>query len=108
VKNNILTYSYNYLDQKYTQVKASVPLKAGKHEIKFVYEKVEQNQGKVTLFIDGAQVGQGLIEKTVPSKFSISEPFDVGIDNGGSVDRKAYTSPNKFSDKLDWVRFNIQ
>ena len=40
--------------------------------------------------------------------YSVSEPFDVGADNGGSVDRKAYTSPNKFSDTLNWVRFDLE
>jgi hypothetical protein len=39
--------------------------------------------------------------------FSVSEPFDVGADNGGSVDRKAYASPFKFSDALNWVRFDL-
>jgi hypothetical protein len=39
--------------------------------------------------------------------FSVSEPFDVGVDNGGSVDHKAYTSPFKFSDTLNWVRFDL-
>jgi hypothetical protein len=38
----------------------------------------------------------------------VSEPFDVGVDNGGAVDRKAYTSPFKFSDTLNWVRFDLQ
>ena len=57
--------------------------------------------GKGTLFIDGAEVGQGTIDRTIPGMFSVSEPFDVGVDNGGSVDRSAYTSPFRFSDTLE-------
>jgi len=40
--------------------------------------------------------------------YSVSESFDVGVDNGGSVERKAYTSPFQFSDTLNWVRFDLQ
>jgi arylsulfatase len=108
VKNNIVSYAYNYYDEKYTRVQSSVPLTAGKHEIKLEYEKQEGNTAKVALSIDGKQVGQGALDNVVLGKYSISEPFDVGGDNGGAVDRKSYTSPFKFSDKLDWVRFDLQ
>ena len=113
VKKNIVTYAFNAFDQEYYRIKASKPLKAGKHEIKFVYEAVagadpRKPTGKGTLFIDGTEVGQGTIDKTIPAMFSVSEPFDVGIDNGGSVDRKEYTSPFKFSDTLNWVRFDMK
>jgi hypothetical protein len=40
-------------------------------------------------------------------KYSISEPFDVGVDNGGSVARKEYTSTFRFNDTLDWVKFEL-
>ncbi len=108
VKNNIVTYTYNYYDEYYYTVKASKPLTAGKHEIKLVYEKLEGNTAKVTLQLDGATVGQGTIDKVVLSKYSISEPFDVGVDNGGSVARKEYASPFHFSDALDKVTFDLQ
>ena len=114
VKNNILSYTYNAFDENYYTVKASKPLAAGKHEVKFVYEAVpaaakdQQPTGKGALFIDGQQVGQATIGRTIPGMFSVSESFDVGVDNGGSVERKAYTSPFKFSDTLNWVRFDLQ
>jgi arylsulfatase len=114
VKNNVLTYTYNAFDENYYTVKAGKPLAAGKHEVKFVYEAVpaaaqgQQPTGKGTLFIDGQQVGQTTIGRTIPGMFSVSESFDVGVDNGGSVERKAYTSPFKFSDTLKWVRFDLQ
>jgi arylsulfatase len=112
VRQNIVAYSYNAFDQNYYRIESSKPLKAGKHEIKFVYGVVagadpSKLTGKGTLFLDNEKVGEGVIERTVPGLFSVSEPFDVGADNGGSVDRKAYTSPFKFSDTLNWVRFDI-
>ena len=53
-------------------------------------------------------MGEGAVDKVVMGKFSISETFDVGADNGGSVDRRVYASPFKFSDKLDKVEFQLQ
>ena len=114
VKNNIVTYTFNAFDENYYTVKADKPLAAGKHEVTFVYEAVpaaakgQQPTGKGTLMIDGVQVGQVTIGRTVPAMYSVSESFDVGVDNGGSVDRKAYTSPFRFSDTLNWVRFDLQ
>lgn len=114
VKENIVTYTYNTFDQNYYTVKASQPLTPGRHEIKFVYEVVVgtdpgaiSSTGTGTLFIDGVRTGHGTVERTIPGLFSVSETFDVGIDNGGSVDRKAYSSPFPFSDTLNWVRFDL-
>ena len=113
VKNNIVTYGYNYFDGKYYYIKSSKPLTAGKHEVKVEYEAVpgatpHTPTGKVTLYIDGVQVGQGTIDNVVLGKYSLSEPFDVGVDNGGSVIRSAYASPFKFSDFLDKVVFELK
>ena len=114
VKENIVTYTYNTFDQKYYTIKASQPLTPGRHEIKFVYEVVVgtdpgaiSSTGTGTLFIDGVRTGHGTVDRTIPGLFSVSETFDVGIDNGGSVDRKAYSSPFPFSDTLNWVRFDL-
>lgn len=108
VKNSVITYTYNYMDEDYYTIKASKPLKAGQHVVKLVYDKQEDNTGKVTLFIDNTQVGEGSIGKVVLGKFSVSEPFDVGADNGGSVDRRAYASPFRFSGQLEKVVFELK
>ena len=112
VKNNIVTYGYNYYDEKYFSIKANKPLTAGKHEVKVVYEAIAgatpaTPTAKVTLYIDGTQVGQGTVDNVVLGKYSLSEPFDVGVDNGGSVIRKEYKSLFKFSDNLDKVVFEL-
>jgi hypothetical protein len=73
-----------------------------------VYDKQDGNTAKVTLFIDGARVGQGTVDNVVMGKYSLSEPFDVGGDNGGAVIRKEYASPFKFSDNLDKVVFELR
>jgi arylsulfatase len=112
VKSNIVTYSYNYLDEKYFTIKATKPLSAGKHEVKLEYEAIPgatpyTPTAKIMIYIDGVEVGQGTVDNVVLGKYSISEPFDVGVDNGGSVIRTEYTSPFKFSDFLDKVVFEL-
>lgn len=109
VKNNIVTYTYNFFDERYYTIKANKPLTAGKHVVKMIYEKQADRTAKVTLYIDDVQVGEGIVEKEVPAKFSPgSEPFDVGADNGGAADRHSYASPFKFSDILEKVEFELK
>jgi arylsulfatase len=38
-----------------------------------------------TLFVDGKQVAQGQIPRTIPIRFSLDETFDVGEDTGTPV-----------------------
>lgn len=113
IKDNNVTYGYNYYDEDYYFVQAQEPLTAGEHIVKVVYEAIagstSQNPtGKVTLYIDGLEVGQGTIKKVILGKYSLSEPFDVGIDNGGSVIRSEYSAPFKFSDTLDKVVIELK
>lgn len=113
VKDNVVTYGYNYYDEVYYSIASSKPLTAGEHEVKVVYEAIEGDtpqtpKGKVTLYLDGEQVAQGPIDKVVLGKYSLSEPFDVGVDNGGAVIRSVYTSPNKFSDTLKKVVIELK
>jgi arylsulfatase len=108
VKNNLLTYAYNYFDETYTRIRATTPLAAGRHEVVVTYTKQDGDvAATVTLGVDGETVGQGTIAQVELSKYSISEPFDVGIDNGGAVDRASYTAPFAFSDQLEVVRFDL-
>jgi arylsulfatase len=108
VKDNILTYTYNFLDEKYYTIRAGKPLTAGEHVVRMVYDKLPDKTGKVTLTIDGAVVGQGIVEQEEVAKFSPgSETFDVGSDNGGAVDRRAYAAPFRFTGRLDKVEFDL-
>ncbi|MEH6558910.1 MAG: arylsulfatase [Oceanicoccus sp.] len=113
VKDNMVTYGYNYYDEEYYFITANKPLTSGKHEVKVIYEAVagdtpQTPTGKITLLIDGEQAGEGTVDKVVLGKYSLSEPFDVGIDNGGSVIRSVYAAPNKFSDNLDKVVIELE
>ena len=102
VVGNHLAYEYNAFNEDRFQIKANKPLPAGEVELKAVFEAGEKLTGKVTLYVNGEQVGQGKVGRTMPGTFSLSETFDVGQDTGTPVSRD-YTRDNVFSGKLDRV-----
>jgi arylsulfatase len=77
----------NQPQHKY-RVASGEKLAAGKHTIKldFQYDGPSRGAGgTATLSVDGRQVAQGKIERTVPTRFSLDETFDVGMDTGTPV-----------------------
>jgi arylsulfatase len=77
------TFEYafsHYPDHKW-KVQAPQRLTLGKHTIvmDFVYAgDGEGKSAKVTLLVDGKQVAQGDIPRTVPTRFSPDETLDIG------------------------------
>jgi len=64
------------------------PIAAGDHTVRFSFKYDGGGIGKGgdgTLFIDGKQVAQGRIERTIPVRFSLDETFDIGEDTGTPV-----------------------
>jgi arylsulfatase len=103
VVDNKLAYEYNAYNEDRYQIKSDGPLPEGKLELKAEYEAIGRQTGKVTLYVNGAKVGEGTVERTMPGTFSLSETFDVGTDTGTPVSRD-YTRDNaEFSGKLDRV-----
>jgi arylsulfatase len=59
----------------------------------------------VVLKVDGQEVARTTVERTVPTAFSVSETFDVGVDLGSTVsldyiDRR----PFRFDGKVHSVK----
>lgn len=44
-----------------------------------------QGPATITLRVDGATVGTGMVERSVQAVFTASETFDVGVDLGSPV-----------------------
>ena len=77
----------NHKEHKY-RVGAKDKLAAGKHTIKFDFQYEGRGYGKGgtgTLSVDGKEVAQGKIERTIPVRFSLDETMDVGMDTGTPV-----------------------
>ena len=83
-----LKAEYNAMTLKrYKFASASViPSGKVKIEVETKYDSMERMApATVTLTVNGEQVGQGRIERSVPSIHTASETFDVGVDLGSPV-----------------------
>ena len=77
----------NQKQHKY-RVASGEKLAPGRHTIGFDFAYEGPGMGKGgngTLSVDGRQVAQGRIERTIPLRISLDETFDVGRDTGTPV-----------------------
>ncbi|MGW3472655.1 arylsulfatase [Saccharopolyspora sp. NPDC000995] len=105
-----LCYAYNYFGLEVHAARARVPLAGGRHEIRmeFSYHGGGVGQGgDVALHVDGEQVGEVLIPKTIPYYFAFDETFDIGVDRATPVTDDYPVGDNAFTGKLHWVRVDL-
>jgi arylsulfatase len=98
-------FTYNFLNIGHYDIAAEVALTPGKHEIVFDFNYDGGGIGKGgtgTIRVDGKQVAQGRIERTVPIRFSLDETFDVGEDTGTPASED-YDVPFKFTGQIERV-----
>jgi hypothetical protein len=76
-------------------------LSPGKHTIliDFKYDGGLGKGGTATLMVDGKQIAQGKIERTIPFRISADETLDIGEDTGTPVSED-YQVPFKFTGDL--------
>ncbi len=93
----------NQAQHKY-RIASNQKLSPGKHTVRFDFKYDGGGIGKGgtgTLLVDGQQVAQGRIERTVRIRFSLDETFDVGEDTGTPViEDYAAQLPYKFTGTL--------
>ncbi|SDP74253.1 arylsulfatase [Desulforhopalus singaporensis] len=106
-----LYFTHNYIDLERFIIKSDGKISAGKHEVKAVFEykgaKAYGQNGTVTLFVDGKNVGGGEVKKTTPFLYSMDETQDIGMDGGTGVDNN-YEPPFTFSGKLSNIVIDLQ
>lgn len=108
IKNAVPTFAYNMLGLETTEIKAAVPLTPGRHDVRlrFRYDGGGRGgAGLANLSVDGAQVAEGRVPRTIPMIISLSETFDVGSDTGSPVSA-AYETPFPFEGHL--VQLSVQ
>jgi len=84
-------------------IQSTQKLAPGTHiiTVDFVYDGGGIGKGaNMILSVDGKQVDQKRIERTIPIRFSLDETFDVGEDTGTPVDFDLYDVPFKFNGEL--------
>ena len=81
-------YAFSNQRQHKYRIASKEKLTPGKHIIKLESKYAGPGMGKSatgTLWVDGKQVAQGKIERTIPLRFSLDETMDVGQDTGTPV-----------------------
>lgn len=106
-----LAFTYNFFNLDITDVTSSSRLSPGNHQVRmeFAYDGTNVMTdlamgGNVTLYVDGASVAEGRVERTVPGSFSGT--FDVGVDSGSTVSDRYPERGNQFNGSVDWVQID--
>jgi len=98
-------FAYSNQPQDKYRIASPLTLSPGKHTIAFDFKYDGGGIGKGgtgTLTVDGQQVAQGRIERTIRARFSLDETMDFGEDTGTPVvEDYAAKMPFKFTGKLD-------
>ena len=100
-------YAFSNQKQHKYRIASMEKLSPGKHIVKFDFKYDGPGPGKSgtgMLLVDGKEVAQGKIERTIPTRFSLDETFDVGIDTGTPVvEDYVNKMPFKFTGVLEKV-----
>ena len=100
----------NQTEHKY-RVASDQKLSPGKHTVRFDFTYDGGGVGKGgsgALLVDGQQVAQGRIERTIRNRFSLDETFDVGEDIGTPVIEEYATQlPYKFTGTLAKITVDL-
>jgi arylsulfatase A-like enzyme len=85
IKDGKLHYVSNYLARDHFVVTSREPLPAGGISVRLEFERTLEFAGRVTLFINGAQVGSGEIPRTNPAAYAVAEGLEIGSDSTSPV-----------------------
>jgi arylsulfatase len=107
-----LNHTYSFLGVEMYKDVSDEPIPTGKVLLKMLFEAEQPKPGsggKVTLWADDKQIGEGTIEHTVPVAFTSYAGMDIGRDNGLVVDL-AYEdqAPYAFTGTLKKVVFDLK
>ena len=110
-KEGKLKYCYNLLGIKLFYVDTSKAIPSGQHQVRmeFKYDGGGLAKGgNASLYLDGAKVGEGRVDTTVPMAFSADETCDVGKGTGSSVTPDYDPKENEFSGEVNWVQIDLE
>jgi hypothetical protein len=110
IKDNKFTYYYDFFGYNDYKIE-STALPTGKVNLKMDFKYDGGGPGKggtVTLSVNGKKAGAGRVEKTIPGRYGM-DTFDIGMDLNAPVVRGGiYTTPYKFTGKIDNVTFELE
>ena len=110
VKDKKPAYCYNLFGIQQFKVYGDTEIPAGDHQVRmeFAYDGGGLAKGgTTTLYLDGAKVGEGRIDATVPMIFSGDETTDVGRDGATPVSDDYTSKTNVFNGRVNWVQIDL-
>ena len=102
-------YCYNLLGVRRFIVEGGTAVAPGPHRIRMEFDYDGGGPAKgatASLFIDGAPVGEGRIDATVPLVFG-DETADIGCDTGTTVSEDYTSATSHFTGTVNWVQIDI-
>ena len=111
-EKGLLTHTYSFLGVDTFKQVSTEPLPKGDVTVKMLFETDAPKPGaggKVTLWANDRQVGEGRLEHTVPIAYTSYSGMDIGRDNGLVVDL-AYEpkAPYAFTGTVKEVVFDLK
>jgi arylsulfatase len=103
-------YCYNLLGIARFKVAGDEPLGAGERQVRmeFTYDGGGLGKGgDAALYVDGAKVGEGRVEGTMPLIFSGDETTDLGSDLGTPVSDDYASADSAFTGEIEWVQIDV-
>ena len=91
LKDGRPAYCYNLFGLQQFKVRGETPVSPGEHQVRmeFAYDGGGLGKGgTATLYLDGAPVGEGRVDATVPMLFSADETTDVGTRRRDARERR--------------------
>ena len=105
-----LKYCYNFGGFQNFFVESTDPVAPGDHQVRmeFAYAGGGLGKGgKVTLYVDGKQVGAGDIEATLAIVYSADDGLDVGEDSGAAVSPDYSWKGNAYNGRIKGIALEI-
>ncbi len=111
-ENGLLNHTYQYLGVDTYKQTSTEPIPTGDVKVKMLFEADEPvpgTSGKVTLWANDKQIGEGTMPHSVSLIFTTYAGMDIGRDNGGVVDL-AYEdkAPYAFTGTVKNVVFDLK
>ncbi len=102
-------YCHNLLGLQRFKVGADTAVPEGKHQVRmeFAYDGGGLAKGgAVTLYLDGAKIGEGRVDATVPMVYSADETCDLGADTASPVSDDYTSETSRFTGTINWVQLD--
>jgi arylsulfatase len=107
-----LNHTYSLLGVEITRQTSEKPVPTGEVTVKMLFESDEPKPGsggRVTLWANDEQIGEGRLDRTIPISPSSYAGMDIGRDNGLVVDLDYEDkAPYAFTGTLEQVVFDLE